>query len=560
MISRQAQQLAIVTLLLFCSTQRFAVDSVKTHEEDFYTVPKSTRPYISSRITGKPFYATPYYVPTGVKAFHDMGVKGRGIKLGIIDSGTTHNIAAFKRKHGYRRNIVPFDYSQVEHSFECNNRGINLAGIAIANSTYFTGVAPEATLGSYRVFGCKGPTSTSLVLQAIIAAINDEMKIIVLPEIAVVDEDSIKLRQAIENAVKQGVIMIVAATANNFANQQYFSYQGLSVLSVGGARQDYRLSHWFEEKTTGRRIEFMSSCSDMEYDFKKEMNIIPNYLIGSLNEHLNGFKRDGIVLVWYDKTKIEQVLKHAKAVKMTAIIIVNGPPKLRMKCDIPLFNISEENALFIVEGYKHRRGYKYVFEEKYGYIKNGDVTIDTVGRKNGPFIPPFYPDILAPSHKIFTTTIRKTMSNPYFSDISAAVAYVAGAAALIVQISEKERIDTEYIKTILQNSAAPVKESNLDYYASVIHQGAGMINLNKLIDVANILVAPSSINMGDTYANIVNVPIKISPLSSTLLSYNLSHIPIAAVPKVSYFIDMSLRPPVIADVSFQNQLIYFQIK
>jgi hypothetical protein len=34
----------------------------------------------------------------------------------------------------------------------------------------FTGVAPEATLGAWRVFGCDGATSNDLVIKALIDA------------------------------------------------------------------------------------------------------------------------------------------------------------------------------------------------------------------------------------------------------------------------------------------------------------------------------------------------------------------------------------------------------
>ncbi|KAI9594182.1 peptidase S8/S53 domain-containing protein [Syncephalis fuscata] len=376
-----------------------------------------------------------------------------------------------------------------------------------------------ATLGSYRVFGCKGPTSTSLVLQALTTAVQyDKMEIIVLPEIAIVDKYSIELRETIEVAARQGVIMIVAATTNNFMNQQYFSYQGLSVLSVGGARQDYRPMH----------------CT--------------------LNERFNGFKKESIALVWYDRSKMPDLFERAKAIGMTALIIVNDATRMRQKCDIPLFGISERDALFIIEGYKNKLKYKYIFAEKYGYIENGNVTVDTAGPQNKPFIPPFYPDILAPSHEIYTATITQKQNKPHFSDISAAVAYVAGAAALIAEANQYSSIDIEYIKTALQNNAVPLKDTSTDYYASALYQGAGMLNLNKLIDTEAIYVSPSSIDVGVTHASVVNVPIQISPLSATLLSYKLSHIPTAAVLMSKPIGNMFSRPPVAAVVSYPQYI------
>ncbi|KAI9592355.1 peptidase S8/S53 domain-containing protein [Syncephalis fuscata] len=261
---------AFFTVLL--NFKHFTVDSAKTYENDFHTKPHTHHSYISSKSTGKPFYVTPCYVPTGVEALYAKGIKGKDVKLGIIDSGITLNAKAFERNYNYFYAFVGTDNNQANHSSECNRRGVCLAGIAVAKNNYFTGVAPEATLGIYRVFGCTGSTSTSLVLKAIAAAIKNQIKIIVLPEIAIVDE---------YNTARQGVIMIVAVSVNNFIKQQYFSYQGLPVLSVGGFKQEYRLSHWFEEKTTGHCIEFMSSCLNMSYNFNKEADIIPKNINGN---------------------------------------------------------------------------------------------------------------------------------------------------------------------------------------------------------------------------------------------------------------------------------------
>ncbi|KAI9596697.1 hypothetical protein BDF19DRAFT_438345, partial [Syncephalis fuscata] len=234
------------------------------------------------------------------------GLQRKRCEIGIIDSGINLRAAAFEGNYKYNHKFVAAKYDQVKDWFKCNKLGIGLAGIAVAKTNYFTGVAPEVTFGSYRVFGCTGSTSTSLVLQAIKAAIKDQMKIIVLPDIAIVDEYDTQLGQEIEDA----------------QNMQYFSYQGLPVLSVGGFKQEYRLSHWFEEKTTGRRIEFTSSCSNMSYNFNKEADIIPKNIKGKLIEY-TGLKRQDIALVWYDKSKMPYFLEYAKSIGMAGLIIVN---------------------------------------------------------------------------------------------------------------------------------------------------------------------------------------------------------------------------------------------
>lgn len=54
--------------------------------------------------------------------------------------------------------------------FDCQGHGTHVAGIIGAQSVYFTGVAPNATLGMYRVFGCEGSTATDILFAAYLDA------------------------------------------------------------------------------------------------------------------------------------------------------------------------------------------------------------------------------------------------------------------------------------------------------------------------------------------------------------------------------------------------------
>lgn len=56
---------------------------------------------------------------------------------------------------------------------DCGGHGTHVSGIIGANAPTFTGVAPNATLGMYRVFGCTGGTANDILIAAFIAAFND---------------------------------------------------------------------------------------------------------------------------------------------------------------------------------------------------------------------------------------------------------------------------------------------------------------------------------------------------------------------------------------------------
>ncbi|KAI8055188.1 peptidase S8/S53 domain-containing protein, partial [Syncephalis plumigaleata] len=94
---------------------------------------------------------------------------GTGYKIGIIDSGVDYLHpdlggcfgAGCKIAYGY--DFVGDAYTgmneprpDADPMDECNGHGTHVAGIIGASSSIAPGVAPGATLGAYRVFGCQG--------------------------------------------------------------------------------------------------------------------------------------------------------------------------------------------------------------------------------------------------------------------------------------------------------------------------------------------------------------------------------------------------------------------
>ncbi|KAJ1930663.1 hypothetical protein IWQ60_000060 [Tieghemiomyces parasiticus] len=117
---------------------------------------------------------------------------GKGVKIGIIDSGLDYKHRAFggcfktagcRITHGYdfvgdqfdgHNTPVPDD----DPMDTCNGHGTHVAGIAAGNDGVFQGVAPDATLGIYRVMGCNGLASTTVILEAMERAFADGMDIL----------------------------------------------------------------------------------------------------------------------------------------------------------------------------------------------------------------------------------------------------------------------------------------------------------------------------------------------------------------------------------------------
>ncbi|KAG0028854.1 hypothetical protein BGZ82_008226 [Podila clonocystis] len=143
------------------------------------------------------------HVLTGVQAIHArLGLTGKGIKVGIIDTGIDYKHPALGGCFGSGCKVA-FGYDFVGDAYDngdtdkdtpkpdddpmdCAGHGTHVAGIVAAQNEgaaargpeNFVGVAPEATLGAYRVFGCEGEVSDDVLLAALKAAYRDGMDVV----------------------------------------------------------------------------------------------------------------------------------------------------------------------------------------------------------------------------------------------------------------------------------------------------------------------------------------------------------------------------------------------
>ena len=178
-----------------------------------------------------------------------LGYTGSGVKIGIIDSGIDYDHVEFggtgtpgaeapdgdgstafptsKVVAGYdfvgnaygdpnvaeesaRYKAVPDAYPD-----DCKGHGTHVAGIAAAKGTpgteQVTGVAPDAQLGAYRVFGCTGGTTSEILASAMERAADDGMDVVNMS----VGADFVVFRDyptavAAENLASKGVIVTAA--------------------------------------------------------------------------------------------------------------------------------------------------------------------------------------------------------------------------------------------------------------------------------------------------------------------------------------------------------------
>ncbi|KAJ8128674.1 hypothetical protein O1611_g4961 [Lasiodiplodia mahajangana] len=135
---------------------------------------------------------TPHLM-TQVDKLRAKGVIGKGIKIGVIDTGIDYTHPALGGCFGsgclvsYGTDIVGDDYDGFNTPVPdddpydgCAGHGSHVSGIiaAQANEYGFTGAAPGVTLGMYRVFGCTGSAANDVLIEAYLRAFKDGSNII----------------------------------------------------------------------------------------------------------------------------------------------------------------------------------------------------------------------------------------------------------------------------------------------------------------------------------------------------------------------------------------------
>lgn len=182
---------------------------------------------------------TPHSESSRLSASSDkIEYTGKGVKIGVIDTGididhpalggtgvpNTTEFPNDKIIAGY--DFVGDDYNDDSRSSDynpipapdsipddCNGHGTHVAGIAAghdAKSRIF-GMAPEATLGAYKVFGCTGTTSSEIILAAMEQAKADGMDVINMSFGAdFAPWPNYPTSAAADNLVKAGINVVVA--------------------------------------------------------------------------------------------------------------------------------------------------------------------------------------------------------------------------------------------------------------------------------------------------------------------------------------------------------------
>ncbi|CAF1413442.1 unnamed protein product, partial [Adineta steineri] len=212
---------------------------------------------------------------TGVNQVHSQFQNtGKGVRVAVIDTGVDYAHPALggcfgtgcKVAFGYdfagdqfsSSNPIPVPDNDPIDNCSSSSHGTHVAGIVGANinginQTYFipsvpfSGVAPDVTLGAYRVFGCPADmTTTDLVTAALYRAYDDKADIITISigGAAAYTEDPRTI--AIQRITNMGVYVTVALGNEGEGGLETVNMPGAApdAMGIGSADSTYTLRYY----------------------------------------------------------------------------------------------------------------------------------------------------------------------------------------------------------------------------------------------------------------------------------------------------------------------------
>lgn len=170
-----------------------------------------------------------------VESMWSQGIKGKGVRISVMDSGTDYNHPEFsgRLKAGY--NAIQPD----EPPLDDNGHGTLVTGIISANDNSFgiVGVAPEAEIYPVKVLDAYGEGEIANIAKGIDWCIKNDIQVINM-SFSIPNDDE-ELKKSITKAIKHGII-IVASSYNSSGLEAGFpaSYDG--VISVTSVDSSYK--------------------------------------------------------------------------------------------------------------------------------------------------------------------------------------------------------------------------------------------------------------------------------------------------------------------------------
>jgi subtilisin family serine protease len=462
---------------------------------------------------------TPYDT---LNRLHVEGFTGKGIKVGILDTGIDYNHPDLKDAYKGGYDFIDNDSDPMETTYadwkksdkpESNgasvyytNHGTHVAGIiggrGVANSEYKTlGAAPEADIYSYRVLGPYGSGTSDVIIAGLDRAVKDGMDVLNLSLGASLNDPLYATSIAVNNAVLSGVTTVVAAGNSGDKNYTLGSPGAAALaLTVGASTVSLDVYQYagVQNGVNYTIRQLARNYSDDLTQLKGKTFQLVDVGLARTTSDFNGKDLNGkIAFIKRGSNALMEKIKNAKTRGAVGVLMYNDEVNqaegaiqsfLGESVDaVPTFSVSNSEGNAILAAIK--AGIDSFTFGNYSKVQTASDELAGFSSR-GPSRVNYdiKPEVTAPGVAIMSTvpfyTNNKNVDGTHSEDYqyaymrasgtSMATPYVAGVSALLLQ-SNKD-LQPADIKSILMNTADPLSK---DY--SVFEIGSGRVDAYEAI-------------------------------------------------------------------------------
>ncbi len=491
----------------------------------------------------------------GAEIAHQNGIKGQGLKIGIIDTGVdyTHKMLGgsgspevysaldpVKPNEHFPNSKVVGGIDLVGSVFAPDSKDLSLripkgdpnpmdenghgthvagsaAGVGDGVNTY-SGVAPDAEIYAIKVFG-KSSTSDTVVISGLEFALDpngdldlqDSLDVVNLSLGGSFGGPKLLYAEAVKNFVTKGKVIFVAAAGNSgdidfITGSPATVDEAISVAaSVDNSAHNWQKPGIILAGTEGSitveisEAEFSSPIDDLTL---LESEIVSAGFGNSPYSPEEALKiKDKVALISRGQNPFLEKALNAQNAGAKAVIIYNNTegPLIKMsgevgQIQIPVMMITLNNAKWILEGLKVAPvSVKMGSDIKIekSNIVDSIALFSSKGPRSGDL--KLKPEISAPGQDIASAMLGSGFKAMIISGTSMASPHVAGAMALVKQAHKD--LSPQELKALIIQTAKPLLNAESKIYYPLSRQGGGRIQVDQAID-ANYFALPETLSLG----------------------------------------------------------------
>ncbi|KAJ7646960.1 subtilisin-like protease [Roridomyces roridus] len=494
------------------------------------------------------------HVVTGVDKLHAMGITGKGIKIGILDTGTdyTHPFLGGGFGHGFKvaggHDFVGDDYTGSNDPVpdsdpldQCNGHGTHVAGIIGANPGNpfnISGVAPDAVIYSYRIFGCESTVTDDIIIDAMLTGVKDGMDILTLSLGGASGWTEETASVVASRIAASGKIVTIAAGNDGDLGSWYASgpATGLETISVASSDNTViPLQSFTVEGVTHDPIPYYSVLPlpidgpKKLYAISKDSTVVDDACnpLPADTPDLSEF----VVLVRRGTCAFVDKLANIAAFGGNISLIYDNGGGLASIAvgDFTAVLIPADDGTFLADQLAAGASIDVTFPQVGGAVTIPAATGGLVSSFStyGPSYDMYFkPAITAPGGNILSTYPTTMGSWALDSGTSMATPFLAGSSALLLAAKGKSVAVARSARTLFESTAQTIPSSltDGDPLQTVAQQGAGLIQVHDAIFASTIL-SPAELLLNDTTHFAGTQKFTVQNVGKKIKTYTLSHVP-----------------------------------